>query len=170
MPDPRPAFSLFIGVGHPFRRDDAVGPWIAKRLALAGCRALAHTGDGADLVGRFGMADDILIADATQCGAPPGHIRLIDARAAPLPDRTFRNSTHEFGLAFAVETARALGLLPRSLWVLGIEGQDFGFGETLSPAVARAAEARVEWLLDRHDGPARGRQPPTGSRPGKKSP
>ena len=170
MPDPRPAFSLFIGVGHPFRRDDAVGPWMAERLALAGCRALAHTGDGADLVGRFGMANDILIADATQSGAPPGHIRLIDARAAPLPDRTFRNSTHEFGLAFAVETARALGLLPRSLWVLGIEGEDFGFGETLSPAVARAAEARVEWLLDRHDGPARGRLTPPGSRSGKKSP
>lgn len=170
MPDPRPAFSLFIGVGHPFRRDDAVGPWLAERLALAGCRALAHTGDGADLVGRFGMADDILIADATQSSAPPGHIRLIDARAAPLPDRTFRNSTHEFGLAFAVETARALGLLPRSLWVLGIEGQDFGFGETLSPAVSRAAEAQVEWLLDRHDRPARGWQPPPGSRPGKKSP
>lgn len=170
MPDPRPVFSLFIGVGHPFRRDDAVGPWLAERLAQAGCRALAHTGDGADLVGCFGMAKDILIADATQSGAPPGHIRLIDARAAPLPDRTFRNSTHELGLAFAIETARALGLLPRSLWVLGIEGQDFGFGETLSPAVARAAEARVEWLLDRHDGPARGRQPPPGPRAGKAAP
>jgi len=170
VPDPRPAFSLFIGVGHPFRRDDAVGPWLAERLAQAGCRALAHTGDGADLVGCFGMATDILIADTTQSGAPPGHIRLIDARAAPLPDRTFRNSTHELGLAFAIETARALGLLPRSLWVLGIEGQDFGFGETLSPAVARAAEARVDWLLERHDGPARGRQPPPGPRAGKAAP
>jgi hydrogenase maturation protease len=142
-----PRFGLFIGVGHPFRRDDGVGPWLADRLAGAGIDAVAHAGDGAGLIARFGEAQDILVADAMQGGRPPGSAVLLDARLAPMPEGRFRNSTHEFGLVQAVETARVLGLLPRSLWVLGIEGQDFGFGEGLSEAVERRASQVLEAIL-----------------------
>lgn len=142
-----PRFGLFIGVGHPFRRDDGVGPWLADRLADAGFDAVAHVGDGAGLIARFGAAQDILVADAMQGGRPPGSAVLLDARLAPMPEGRFRNSTHEFGLVHAVETARALGLLPRSLWVLGIEGEDFGFGEGLSDAVARKAAQVLDAIV-----------------------
>jgi hydrogenase maturation protease len=142
-----PAFSLFVGVGHPFRRDDGVGPWLADRLADAGCNAVAHAGDGADLVALFSEADDILLADAMQSGRPAGSTTLLDARATRLPHGAFRNSTHEFGLVQAVETARALGLLPRSLRVVGIEGRDFGFGEGLSGPVGAAAARMLPELM-----------------------
>ena len=59
----------------------------------------------------------------------------------------FRNSTHEFGLGYAVETARALGRLPEALWIIGVEGKDFGFGEALSVPVARAACGLVTELM-----------------------
>jgi hydrogenase maturation protease len=58
----------------------------------------------------------------------------------------FHYSTHRFGLAEAVETARALGLLPGSLRVFGIEGQDFGAGIGLSPAVEHSADLLVRRL------------------------
>ena len=56
-----------------------------------------------------------------------------------LPARLFDTSTHHFGLAEAVELARALGRLPRNVIVYGIEGKSFETGETLSPEVGRAA-------------------------------
>ncbi|QKV17307.1 hypothetical protein HTY61_01930 [Oricola thermophila] len=57
-------------------------------------------------------------------------------------------SPHRFGLAEAVETAWALGALPQSLTVYGIEGQEFGAGTALSEPVARAAERLVALLAD----------------------
>lgn len=139
MSEGLPSFSLFIGVGHPFRRDDGVGPWLAARLANAGCKAIPHAGDGAVLMELFAEAEAILIADATQTDRAPGSISLFNARETVLPPDEFRNSTHEFGLGYAIETARALGRLPEALWVIGIEGQDYGFGEALSAPVAKAA-------------------------------
>ncbi|MGI1661482.1 hydrogenase maturation protease [Palleronia sp. KMU-117] len=145
------AVSRVIGVGHPFRRDDGVGPWLAAELARRGIEATAHTGDGAGLVEVLAQAAEtgeaLLFADATQSGAPPGTVVVLDAHAAPLPPDTFRNSTHEFGLAAAVETARALGLLPASVVIVGIEGQDFTFGDGLSAPVEAAALAVLDRLV-----------------------
>ncbi|WP_197945350.1 hypothetical protein [Oricola thermophila] len=47
-----------------------------------------------------------------------------------------------------METAWALGALPQSLTVYGIEGQEFGAGTALSEPVARAAERLVALLAD----------------------
>ncbi len=146
MSEGLPRFGLFIGVGHPFRRDDGVGPWLAARLASGGCNAIAHLGDGAALIELFAEAKEILIADATQTDRAPGSINLLDACATVLPTNEFRNSTHEFGLGYAVETARALGRLPEALWVIGIEGQDFGFGEELSAPVKNAVRGLLTEL------------------------
>lgn len=151
MSDALGRFDRLIGVGHPFRRDDGVGPWLAGELARRGFDAAAHTGDGAGLVDVLAQAAEareaLLFADATQSGAPPGAIVVLDAHAGPLPPDTFRNSTHEFGLAAAVETARALGLLPPLVVIVGIEGQEFAFGEGLSAPVEAAAYAVLDTLL-----------------------
>jgi hydrogenase maturation protease len=137
----------FIGVGHPYRGDDGVGPWLAEALARLGFDAIAHAGDGADLIAAFEAGGAIVIADATCSGRPPGTVTTLDARAAPLPSDLFHRSTHAFGLAAAVETARALGLLPDSLTILGIEGAEFGTGPGLTSAVAAAAGELLSRLV-----------------------
>lgn len=147
MPDPVRGFDLFIGVGHPFRRDDGVGPWLAQELRDRGVEAKDHAGDGLDLATALGGAGRVLIADATQGDQPPGTVVVLDALAGPLPPGQFRNSTHEFGLRSAVELARALGMLPRSLQIVGIEGQDFGTGVGLSPPVQAAASDVLREIL-----------------------
>jgi hydrogenase maturation protease len=136
----------FIGVGHGYRRDDGVGPWLAAGLARRGHDACALEGDGTGLIAAFERGAPLVIADAMQSGRPPGTILTFDARAAPLAADAFRHSTHAFGLAEAVETARALGCLPPSLVVHGIEGAEFGMGEGLSAEVERAAAALLRQL------------------------
>lgn len=129
-----------IGVGNVMRRDDGAGPFVAGTLAAAGLNARVHAGDGAGLIDLFSCSPRLVLVDATLSGAPAGQISDLDALAAPLPADFFHYSTHRFGLAEAVETARALGMLPAALRVIGIEGADFGPGEGLSPAVERAAK------------------------------
>lgn len=136
--------TLVLGIGNRFRRDDGVGPAVADRLAALGIPAQEHSGEGAGLIAAWSGAARVVVVDATQSGAAPGTVVRLDAVGAAPPRGLFRYSSHLFGLAEAVETARALGRLPESLVIWGIEGADFGFGDALTPAVAEAAEAVVQ--------------------------
>ncbi len=136
---------LVLGLGEPWRGDDGVGPWIAERLAARGRAARGWRGDGLGLVALFEGRRAVVLLDATRGAGPPGTLTRLDG-AGPLPRGLFRGSTHEFGLAEAVETARALGLLPPALRLYGIEGASFALGEGLSPEVARSAARLLEEL------------------------
>ena len=57
------------------------------------------------------------------------------------PPRQLRSSTHAFGVADAIELARALGSLPARLRVCAIEGADFSLGVPMTAAVEAAVEA-----------------------------
>ena len=48
-------------------------------------------------------------------------------------------SSHGFGLAAILETARSLGALPSDCTVYAVAAEKFDLGEELSPAVAAAA-------------------------------
>jgi hydrogenase maturation protease len=141
-----PFAPFFIGVGNALRRDDGVGPWLAAQLAARGWPSVAHQGDGAGLIELFRGRPDVVLLDAMQSGAAPGTTRRLDAAEGPIAPALFRRSTHLFGLAEAVETARALGWLPARLIVYGIEGADFTPGSGLSSAVAAAASDLLEAL------------------------
>ena len=84
-------------------------------------------------------AEELWLVDAVSSGGEPGTVHRHDASADELPARLYDTSTHHFGLAEAVELARALDRLPRNVIVYGIEGKSFETGETLSPEVGRAA-------------------------------
>lgn len=135
--------TLVIGIGHPFRGDDAVGPAVTEAVAalgLADVTTLAHHGEGTDLMERWQGYGRVILIDATRSGAAPGTIRQWDAAEA-LPAALFPKGSHVFGVAEAVEMARLLGRLPAHLTVIGIEGADFTMGAGMSPQVAAAAES-----------------------------
>jgi len=141
---------LAIGIGHPFRRDDGIGPAVAEALSLPGVEILIHHGEGTDLMARWQDRDQVVAIDATVSGAPAGTLRVWDAVAAPLPAGLFPKGSHQFGLAEAIELSRLLGRLPAALTVIGIEGGDFSAGQGLTPTVAAAlpdAVAEVERAL-----------------------
>lgn len=129
---------LVIGVGNRWRRDDGIGPWVTDRMADSGIETIEHSGEGAGLIDAWSGRDRVILVDAAQAGAAVGTIHCFDAVTTELPRRFFRYSSHLFGVAEAVETARALGRLPQALIVYGIEGADFGFGDALTPEVERA--------------------------------
>jgi hydrogenase maturation protease len=130
-----------IGLGNAWRGDDAAGLVVARRLG-----GVAHEGDAVALLEEWAGAAHAVVVDAAVSGAPPGTVHRFDA-ARPLPAATLRSSsTHAFGLADAVELARALGRLPARLDVYAIEGAGFALGAPLSPPVGAAVERLVSVL------------------------
>jgi hydrogenase maturation protease len=140
---------LLIGIGNEYRSDDGVGRLIARNLMnrrLPHIEVVEASGEGAALMETWKGADAVILIDAVSCGAPPGTIHRLNARRELIPQEYFRCSTHAFGVAEAIEMARALNLLPPRLIIYGIEGQTFAFGQGLSAAVEEAAGAAEEQI------------------------
>jgi hydrogenase maturation protease len=138
-----------VGLGHPYRRDDGVGPRVVEHLQAAGLphlRAIAAA-DGLAILDACQQAAVVIIVDAMASGAPPGTIICYDALRQTLPRRWFQCSTHTLGVAEAIELARALQQLPPRLLVYGVEGRDFAPGMGLSAAVASAVPEVVARIV-----------------------
>ena len=149
MPPAKPG-TLIIGLGNQYRRDDAVGLVVARRLkerAPEHVRVLEESGDGTALVESWKDADAVILIDAVHAGARPGTLRRFDAHAQRIPTSFCHCSTHAFGVAEAIELARALGQLPPRVTVYGIEGKTFEAGLGLSPEVEKAVQEVAERVL-----------------------
>lgn len=141
--------TLLIGLGNENRGDDAVGLLIASHLKTgegAGLQVLRHMGETVGLIDDWRGADSLIIVDAAMSGCEAGTIHRIDASAQSMPGDLVLFSTHDFSVAQAIELARALGQLPPRVIVYGIEGKNFDAGNSLTPAVERAAR-EVEALV-----------------------
>jgi len=129
-------------VGNAFRGDDAAGLEVAGLLAGTlpdGVGLLEREGEPTSLIDSWEGAEAVWLVDAVSSGAPAGTVHRLDAGVEELPRELFHASTHAFGLAEAVELARALGRLPARTIVFGIEGARFEAGDELSAAVGGAA-------------------------------
>lgn len=132
---------LIIGIGNDHRHDDAAGLIAVRRLRARQLPRVAifeASAEGTALMNLWQDAETVIFIDAVESSAPPGTIHRFDAQTQPLPRTIFCCSTHAFGLAEAVELARALDRLPSRLLVFGIEGRDFAQGSGLSPEVENA--------------------------------
>jgi len=143
---------VVAGLGHEYRRDDGVGPLVAARAA--GLTEAAHDvgplADPLDLLGRWDGASLAIVVDAVRSGAPPGTIRLVELEpgATAVGGNSPTTSTHGIGLAGVFRLARAVGQAPARVVVVGIEGEDFGRGPGLSPAVEAAVPGAVRRVAD----------------------
>lgn len=138
--------TVIIGVGNRYRGDDGVGIFVARGLRDQDSRVvkiLEQGGDGAAILEAFRGAEELILVDAAQTGAPPGTIHRFDASTARIPAEAFCYSSHSFGVAEAIELARALGQLPPRTIVYGIEAADFAARAQLAPAVEHAANSLI---------------------------
>lgn len=141
-----PAKQCVIGIGNEYRQDDALGLLIAREIQqknLPGLEVHESSGDVAQLMELWHEAHWVLAIDALSSGGTPGTVHRFEAQSKALPTESFCHSTHSLSLPEAIEMARALGELPQKLVVLGIEGEHFGSGQGLSPALQ---EKRQEFL------------------------
>jgi len=148
---PRRPNVLVIGIGNAYRGDDAAGLIAARRVreqASERFSVIEHPGEGAALMELWKDADAVIVIDAMHSGgAAPGTVSRFDVALRPLPASMFRDSTHAFGLAEAVELSRALKQLPHPLIVYAVEAQNFEAGTELSPAIQFAMQTVVERVL-----------------------
>lgn len=140
-----------VGVGHPDRGDDAVGPLAALALREAwsgaptpGVEVLVWTGDPLGLLDVWAGYDRLVLIDAVVTGAAPGTIHRL-AHDAPFVTAPTASS-HGLGLAEALALGRALGRLPGVVEVWGVEGVSFAAGGPMTPVVAAAGEALARRL------------------------
>jgi hydrogenase maturation protease len=91
--------------------------------------------------------DMVIIIDAVVSGAQPGTVHRFDVQAGPIPTTAFHASTHAFGVAEAIELARALGQMPARVLVYGIESRSWDAGVGLSRELERVVPTVVERIL-----------------------
>ena len=106
-----------IGVGNRWRTDDAVGLDVVGRLRGTlpdEVELMEREGEPTSLIDAWEGADAVWVVDAVSSGAKAGTLHRLDAGERELPAELFRASTHHFGLAEAVELARAVGSLPNT--------------------------------------------------------
>jgi hydrogenase maturation protease len=139
---------IVLCIGNPQRGDDAAGRAVAHalRALLVDVEIIEEEGEATRVLARLEGADVAYIVDACVFGAKPGEICRFDVSTGPLPRAAFGASTHGFGLAEAVELARALGVLPPRCIVYAIEGEIFDIGAPMSPAVAAAVAVVADRL------------------------
>lgn len=130
---------LVIGLGHPLRRDDGVGLWIAQNLEeREGVKVLGAQVLSPELLPQVASADLVVFVDARK-GAGP--VRWEPLRPGPCPPLTHVLTPH--GLLPWVE--RLFGKAPEA-WLVTIPARDFSLGEGFSLRTRRAAEALLRRL------------------------
>jgi hydrogenase maturation protease len=110
-------------------------------------------GETGRLLDTWADADLVVIIDATHGGGEPGTIQVLSPTPAERARSNARLGTHALGVDHALALGRAVGRMPRSLVIVGIEGHDHALGETLSAPVAAAVEPAVDLLASIVRGP-----------------
>lgn len=145
---------VVAGLGSEYRRDDGAGLLVAARaVEEAGVgRDIGPMTDPLDLLGVWDGAGLAVVVDAVRSGAAPGTVHVVeltDGAGGGVPaDRSATTTTHGIGLASVLRLARAVGNAPDRVVVVGVEGEDFGRGTGLSPAVGAALPAAVRRVVD----------------------
>ena len=147
---PRSSRIRNIGLGNGMRGDDAVGLLVARRLR----REVEDRVDvieaemaGVDLVELMKGANVVILIDAARSGQAPGTIHRLDASVGPIGRGIFPQSSHALGTVDSLELARAMGVLPATVIVYGVEAENTEAGQRLSPPVAKALNQIVARIV-----------------------
>lgn len=138
---------VVVGAGNRFRRDDGVGAAAVDVLQgslPSGVEVVESDGEAARLLDAWEGADLAVVIEAVRRGDAPGTVTRVRVDGEPGAPRTrdTPSGSHDLGMGAAIELGRALGRLPGRLVIVGVEPQDLGQGEGLSPPV-QASLARV---------------------------
>jgi len=141
---------VVAGVGSEYRRDDGAGPAVAARTVeeAPATHDIGPVVDPLDLLGRWDRADLAIVIDAMRSGAAPGTVRVLELTGTAENSSPGVTSTHGISLSGVLRLAHAIDQAPSRVIVVGIEGDDFGRGLGLSPAVDAAIPLAVRTVVD----------------------
>lgn len=152
---------LIAGIGNELRQDDAFGMELVKQLKIdelpKGVKIQEVGIGGIHLVQELHENYAMLImVDAVEWGEPPGHIYLrevesiSDINEMPLHEkRAFLADMHYTNPTRALMLAKALGVLPPKIYILGCEAAEHAdFAVGMSSVVENAIPKAIERLKD----------------------
>lgn len=142
-------WTVVIGVGNEFRRDDGIGPALVEYLRpldLARVRLVIADGEPTQLLDAWAGADLAVVVDAVLLEPSlPGRIHRTSVEQIPRSGRA--PSSHGLGIPEALLLGQALDRIPRRMAVFAVEAAEFGYGNGLSAAVAAALPDLAEAVL-----------------------
>ncbi|WP_036510545.1 hydrogenase maturation protease [Nocardia aobensis] len=146
MIEPR---AVVIGVGNDYRRDDGIGPAVARRLESLRIPAVAVArwdGDPAGLLDLWADVELAVVVDAVRCDpSNPGRIWRTTVEA--LRGCARATGSHALGIPDVLPLGRVLGSVPAELVVVAVEAQSLDLGVGMSGPVAAAVPDVVAVVL-----------------------
>jgi hydrogenase maturation protease len=139
--------ALVVGVGSPDRGDDGVGALVVdelQRRRRPDVTAVVAASPSRLLDLWVGHCLVVVVDAARTRRRVAGTVSITSVDEQPLPAGGRSAGTHGFGVADAVELARALGRVPDRVFLVTIEAAAFEQGAPLSPAVAAAVSAAAD--------------------------
>ena len=145
---------LIIGCGNLLRGDDSVGPIMIRRLWELGLPEGVFCADGGtagmDVAFQMRGKDKVIIIDAAKTGEKSGTVYKVPGKVLenlpPLTDIHTHNFRWDNALAFGRWLLK--DDYPKDITVYLIEGENFEFGEVLSPIIRETMEILALKLLE----------------------
>lgn len=140
-----------LALGSTLRGDDGAGP---AALALLGQRSLPADVtllDGGTPALETALLMEgwqrVIVVDAADMGCQPGEWRRLDLCKAQLACAKLNSTLHSAGLPEALALGEALGMLPPTIILYGIQPQFVGWGSGLSYPVEEGLCALCDALV-----------------------
>ena len=138
-----------IGIGNPLRGDDGIGPAVIAALLEEtlppDVEALDAGEAGVGLVGLMEEVDRVILVDAAEMGKAPGTFCVFGPEV--VGKGTNGLSAHSVGTGEALQMAGALGCLPESLWIVGVQPKCMAWHIGLSPEISQRLPEIVKAVL-----------------------
>jgi hydrogenase maturation protease len=148
---------LIAGIGNVLLGDDGVGPYVLHQLE-AGFRfadgvKLEDLGTPAlDFIDHIAGLDALIAIDSVENGKAPGTITLYRGSDLVRRNTPIRIDTHSPAITECLAAADVFfGASPAEILLIGISGESYQAGCTLSPAVRAAVEPAVQAALNELD-------------------
>jgi len=141
--------ACLVGMGNPYRSDDAVGTIIAERIAAVAPEDSIQVINAEDVLESYLFkiadmpGDTVVLVDAIQTGSEPGTV--IFGELSELDELIQNISTHKLSLRLCDTVLRDHG---KRTYLLGIEAEDIDFGSELTGHVARTADIITDYILN----------------------
>lgn len=131
--------NILIGVGNDMRGDDAIGPYVARRLKCKGWLAIdcGTAPENFLSVIRKAEPETVVIVDSAEMGLKPGDIRKIPKEKIGL----LTLSTHSIPLSLLAEYIENFA---QRVIIVGIQPANMEFGSEMCDAVKKAGETLIK--------------------------
>ena len=145
--------TVVIGIGNRFRRDDGAALRVIDMLsgrAPASALLVESDGEPTRLIDSWTGVELAVVVETVRRGDPPGTVASVEwetwTRSSAGPHR--EHGSHSLGVLEAIALGDAVGRMPGRLRLIGIEPEDVGWGEGLSPAIATSIDTATRLVLD----------------------